>query len=245
MGQMFREVAKYLPDVCNGVFVEIGSDRLEGSTLFLAELAKTHNTVLHSVDIQTEPQTRIKHESIVWHTSMGSHWCKNQWPQIATNINLLYLDNYDFLYHSIDRKSHFIWNEKTYHDIKGENWPQKFTEFADLGVSIQEECKTILNMPVEFLSKSLGEIYAEKGLKLSNEACQIEHLSQLISLMPWITDQSLIVFDDTFKHNGCWIGKNGPGVIYLKSQGFSIIESSTNAVILKKLGIIDEKLPIQ
>ena len=235
MGQLFRQVTKYLPEVCDGVFIEIGSDRLEGSTMFLAEVANAHKTVLHSIDMQKEPQFRINHESIIWHTEIGSIWCKNKWPEIAKQIDLLHLDNYDFCYYPLDNnKSHFIWNKKTYHDIKGVDWPQQFTEFANLPLNLQEECRLLLNIPVELLSKSLSELYADKGLLLSNKECQVEHFCQLLSLMPWITDQSLIIFDDTFKYNDCWIGKNGPGVVYLKSLGFSIIQSDGTAVIMRK-----------
>ena len=36
------------------VFVEVGSDRGEGSTPFLAELAASYNTILHTVDIDAD-----------------------------------------------------------------------------------------------------------------------------------------------------------------------------------------------
>jgi len=232
MSQFYQNVINYLPDKSHGVFIEIGSDRLEGSTKFLAEAARRRGTVLHTVDIQSEPQSRIQHQAIVWHTELGSSWCKNTWPSIASQIELLYLDNYDFQYNYSE--DHFIWNKHTYCQVRGPDWPEEFTTFADLSLEIQQECRDLLNLPIEFLTKSLKELYTEKGLGFTNEQCQQEHFSQLLALMPWINDQTLIVFDDTFLQNGCWAGKNGPGVVYLKTQGFSIIDRIDTAVIMKK-----------
>ena len=64
MGLLYQKAHELSLDNDNTVFVEIGSDRLEGSTLYFAKLAEQYNTELHSVDITVEPQSRIKHPSI-------------------------------------------------------------------------------------------------------------------------------------------------------------------------------------
>jgi hypothetical protein len=155
---------------------------------------------------------------------------------ISQPISVLYLDNYDYQYQTSVDNIHFIWNEKTYHDIKGSDWPDQFVEFVDLPAQFQKECKEVLNLPVEFLSTSMRELYINKGFKFTNAECQLEHLSQLIALMPWVTQNTLIVFDDTFidLSTGCWVGKNGPGVVYLLTQNFTIVETDGLSVIMKK-----------
>lgn len=236
MGQPYKNIVKYLPEQEFGVFVEIGSDRLEGSTDFLAKLAQSRNTVLHSVDIQTEPQSRISHPCIIWHVERGSVWAKTTWPKIAQPISVLYLDNYDYQYQKSNNNQHFIWNKKTYNDVKGPDWPEEFVNFENLPAQFQKECKEILNLPVEFFSTHMRDLYINKGFEFTNTECQLEHLNQLVALMPWITQNTLIIFDDTFIDyaTGCWAGKNGPGVVYLLSQKFTILENSDLSVIMKK-----------
>jgi hypothetical protein len=239
MGRPYKNIEKYLPEYELGVFIEIGSDRLEGSTEFLAKLAQSRNTVLHSVDIQIEPQSRIQHPSIYWHVECGSVWAKTTWPLISQPISVVYLDNYDYQYQNVSDDTHFIWNEKTYHDIKGPYWPDQFVKFVDLPAQFQKECKEVLNLPVDFLSTSMHDLYINKGFKYTNAECQLEHLGQLIALMPWVTQNTLIVFDDTFidSATGCWAGKNGPGVVYLLAQNFTILEIEGSSLIMKKNGI--------
>lgn len=235
MGKLYERVKNYLVKPVTGTFVEIGSDRLEGSTLFFANLAQQYNTVLHSVDMLSEAQTRINHPCIKWHVEIGSSWCKNTWPNIASPIDVLYLDNYDYQYSNEKDTTHFIWNQQTYDNIKGPDWPSEIIPFDQLDPVIQKECGELLNLPVELLCQSINQIYHNQGFRYTNDECQLEHLSQIIALMPWIHDQTLIVFDDTFTNaHGCWAGKNGPGVVFLKTQGFSVVESENLGVILKK-----------
>jgi hypothetical protein len=76
MGMTFKKAEQWLPTVGdNAVFVEIGSDRYEGSTTLFAELAVKNGTVLHTVDLLAEPQQRVNRDGIVpgiiWHQHEG------------------------------------------------------------------------------------------------------------------------------------------------------------------------------
>jgi cephalosporin hydroxylase len=69
----------------------------------------------------------------------------------------------------------------------------------------------------------------------SNEECQVEHFKQMIHILPWLTDNAVVVMDDTYTWNGCWVGKCGPIVAYLLSIGFEFQEVERS---IKDCGII-------
>lgn len=238
MGLFFQETHNFLSQIDPGsVFVEIGSDRLEGSTLYFANLAKEHNTILHTVDITTEPQSRICHDSIEWHIGVGSEWCKDVWPMVNKKISLLYLDNFDYNWDTSDNPQSLmpkIWNKIHYDAIKGEDWPAKFTEFKLLPSWIQQEVLELHGMSLELINTDIEDIYTRNNLILNNNNCQIEHFKQIHYLFPYLSDKCLIVFDDTYLANECWIGKNGPGVIFLQANGFNIIKKNPRAVMLAR-----------
>ena len=234
MGAIYQQAYKFLDAVQNEVFVEIGSDRLEGSTLYLAELAKKYNTILHSVDITAEPQTRITHSSIQWHVEIGSVWSNKIWPTIGKKIQLLYLDNFDYNWNIKNHDSiQTVWDKNYYDNIKGPDWPN-FVEFKFLPLWIKNEICQQHNMSEELASTNIQSVYAKHNLTVNNNNCQIEHFKQLLYIFPWLSESCVVVFDDTYVFNDCWIGKNGPGVIFLQANGFEIVEKDNGSVILKK-----------
>lgn len=238
MGLFFQETHNFLSQIDPGsVFVEIGSDRLEGSTLYFANLAKEYNTILHTVDITTEPQSRIYHDSIEWYVGVGSEWCKDVWPTVNKKISLLYLDNFDYNWDTGSNPQSVmpeIWNKIQYDNIKGKDWPEEFTKFKLLPIWIQQEILELHGMSLELINTDIEDIYTRNNLILNNNNCQIEHFKQIHYLFPYLSDKCLIVFDDTYLVNECWIGKNGPGVIFLQANGFNIIKKNPNAVILAR-----------
>ncbi len=182
MGQIFKHSQNYLDNIQSGsVFVEIGSDRWEGSTEFLANLAMSHSTVLHSVDIDSDASKRIKHPAIKWHIETGSSWCQQYATKIGQSIGLVYLDNFDYDW-DIDQVSSMIQDQK-----------------------------------IAYLKNH--------GVTMDNQTCQTEHMKQIIALTPWLSDRCVVMFDDTYRYNDCWIGKCGPAVIYLLALGFNIVKA--------------------
>jgi hypothetical protein len=70
---------------------------------------------------------------------------------------------------------------------------------------------------------------------MSNQNCQVEHMKQMLALYPFMDQHSIIVCDDTYTYNDCWIGKSGPVVIFLLANGYTIQKTSTDCgVILKR-----------
>ena len=76
--------------------------------------------------------------------------------------------------------------------------------------------------------------YKEKNIDWSNLGSQIEHLHQMVNCMPYMAGQSLIICDDTplVEHSGTYTGKCGAVVPYLLINGYRIVFSGNNGVIL-------------
>jgi hypothetical protein len=217
----------------NGIFVEIGCDRGVGSTKYFADLAQENNTILHAVDILPNARNNISHPAIEWHISDGATWCRNHFPLLNQKISLLYLDNFDYIFN--DKVIHDPWWTKERYDaIKGESWPSEFLPFQDMPDWIKQEIIDICGGTESEILGGISGRYKDFGFEFSNNNCQIEHLKQLLLLYPYFTQDCLIIFDDTFTVNDCWIGKNGPGVVFLQTQGFKIVYKDHTGVIMKQ-----------
>ena len=192
MGRVYQHIGTYLEPTANGVFVEIGSDRGEGSTQWLDALAADHGKKLITVDVNVKAKSRweTKFVNTEFVIQSGTDWAKS-FAQSYTDIDALYLDNFDY-----------IW------------------DINDVRPAIQLQ---------------MAE-YAERGIAMTNQACQIEHLSQLMALYHCLTPKAVVAFDDTYCYNDCWIGKCGPAVVYLQAHGWSVVHQTLDCgVIMKRL----------
>jgi hypothetical protein len=184
-----RFVNDYVDNVLAGsVIVEIGSDRYEGSTNILDQLAQKYNTKLLSVDLFDDAKNRIgdtttNTEFIVGH---GSTWAKNY---KGPPISLLFLDNFDYQY-----------------DVKN-------------------NCNSVYQ-------QQQIDHYQSVGITMTNNNCQVEHMSQMLHLYKHLTLNAVIMFDDTYTINDCWVGKCGPVVVFLQAQGWKILENTTDTGVV-------------
>jgi len=191
--QIFERLKKHMPAQTTGVFVEIGSDRFEGSTTTLANLAREHGTKLISVDLSAEAKNRLQNklDNVEFVVQSGSAWAQ-EFSTSCTDIALVYLDNFDYIYDI---------REITTRDIT---------------------------------KKQIAE-YADQGIEMNNVNCQLEHMKQLLALQVLFHENTIVMFDDTYQFNDCWIGKCGPCVVYLLSQGYEVLEWTTDCgMIMKK-----------
>ena len=78
--------------------------------------------------------------------------------------------------------------------------------------------------------------YAFRNVDWSNLGSQIEHLHQMVNCMPYMADQSLIICDDTplVDHSGTYTGKCGAVIPYLLCNGYRIVYTGNNGVILAR-----------
>jgi ABC-type transport system involved in cytochrome c biogenesis ATPase subunit len=113
---MGAQAYRMLPKFCTGLqgaIVEVGSERGEGSTTFLRELASVMNSPFYSVDIQAEPYRMTGEAFLTW-----------MFPTYGQKICLAYLDNFDW----------------TYDAIKNERWlHEQVAQYAELGIIMNNE----------------------------------------------------------------------------------------------------------
>lgn len=191
MGRVYQHIGAYLPDSVNGVFVEIGSDRGEGSTVWLDALAADYHTQLITVDVSSKAKSRLHTQchNTEFVVDSGSAWAR-EFAKTHSDISVLYLDNFDY-----------IW------------------DINDVRPAIQMQMRE----------------YAEQGCAMTNQNCQVEHMRQLSALYPQLAKDVVVAFDDTYCYNDCWIGKNGPGVVFLLANDFEIVHQTLDCgVILKR-----------
>jgi hypothetical protein len=194
MSLFYQRAAQLIEHVnSDSVFVEIGSEQGEGSTIFFSELAKAYDTVLHTVDISDKPKKRTIErigDNVRWHINIGSVWAEEVFPKINKKIACLYLDNYDYIW-DIDQ--------------------------CPLPFYIEEQ---VINYKLKY------------NIEMNNQNCQLEHMHQMLSLYPYMDNNSLVLCDDTYLLNDCWVGKSGGVVLFLLASGYELLEAKDHGVIL-------------
>ena len=84
--------------------------------------------------------------------------------------------------------------------------------------------------------KDVELFYTQRlGIEMTNQNCQVEHLKQILAIYPYLSNSAVVVCDDTYTHNDCWIGKSGAVVIYLLANGFELVKKIR---VPKDLGVI-------
>ena len=200
MGHLYKNVEQHLDKLAptnTSVFVEIGSDKGNGSTLPLAHMAQRLGLRLITVDLEEQIMGKLNYRypedpilaNIDCVCAQGSLWAKEQFPKMDLSISCLYLDNFD--------------------------WDYGDPRFSHLIVEQQQE-------------------YVRRGYEMTNFNSQIEHLAQMIALLPYMDQSSIIVCDDTYTQNNCWVGKCGAVVPYLEINGYKIIQKDDSAVMLAR-----------
>jgi hypothetical protein len=199
MGTIFQKVESHLPPAnANNMILEIGSDRYEGSTAWLANVAAQRGEEFHTVDICDYAQHRIgaiPNCAVNYHVAQGSVWCQQVLPNLQRKIAMVYLDNFDYMW-----------------DITELQHPQRNP----------------------FLAQQVQQYQNNFGISMNNFNCQVEHLTQCQSLIPFMAPDGIIVCDDTYTWNDCWVGKCGATVVWLATQGWTVVKYKDNGVILKK-----------
>lgn len=192
MGTIFKKINQYFEPSANGVLVEIGSDRGEGSTGHLAALAAQHQKRLISVDVLPDAKRKLaeKFDNVDFVVATGSDWA-DDFAHTWCGIDALYLDNFDY-----------IWD---------------------------------INNVRPAIQMQMHE-YSQRGVIMTNQACQTEHLRQLMLLYPCLGPTALVAFDDTYCWNDCWVGKCGAAVVYLMACGWQVVDQTLDCgVIMKKV----------
>ena len=119
----------------------------------------------------------------------------------------------------------------------GSHWSQDFyTKWENISVLYLDNFDYIWDInEVRPAIRQQQHLYADLGLEMTNQNCQVEHLTQMINLAGCMHPQGVIVFDDTYCVNDCWIGKCGPAVVYMKTRGWSVVWDHDCGVIMRRV----------
>lgn len=92
------------------------------------------------------------------------------------------------------------------------------------------------NYPIGVNEKNIIKEYAERGVEWSTFECQKEHLAQMVNCLPYMTDKSVVICDDTpfIDHAGIYFGKCSAVVPYLCINGYEVVFKGQNGVILTR-----------
>ena len=190
MGDCYKQVKNYTNSNLDGIVLEIGSDRYEGSSAYFAEVAEQLNTQFITLDLDEDMPRRLA-QCIPPHLKTITefiHCNGTEWTKTCNHrVSVLYLDNFDW------------------------DW-----EVGTKDKMIKVQCAW----------------YQERGITMNNINCQVAHLAQMQNLLPHMTDNCIVCLDDTYLHNGVYIGKGGAVVPYLLVNGFEILLTQDYGVIM-------------
>jgi hypothetical protein len=143
-------------------------------------------------------------------------------------------------FHSIDldpdvkRRIHH--HHIIYHTMDGLHWAKNILPHLSLRVSVLYLDNFDYNWDINQWNDHINQQktwYQTRGLTMDNQSCQVEHMKQLLGAWPYLGPGSVVVLDDTYTLNDCWVGKGGGCVIYMLSQGWKIQVAEEFGVIMK------------
>ena len=127
-----------------------------------------------------------------------------------------------------------------WHTQSGSEWCQRVLPQLDVQVGCvyldNFDYNWNVKQPAQDWLKKQQLFYAQTvGIEMTNQNSQVEHLQQILAIYPYLSDSAVVICDDTYTYNDCWIGKSGAVVIYLLANGFEVV---TNIREPKDLGVI-------
>lgn len=149
MGTYYKNVEKFLDKIDNNDWIEIGADRGEGSTPWLAELASKAGVNFYCVDVDPK-QISISRANLAvhnlltpkvhLHTSKGEDFLRTKGAN--KTYSLVYLDNFDWDYWLGEQEEAFVPAvKKQYIDLLG-------TEMLNINSQVTHLWQAMLLMPM-------------------------------------------------------------------------------------------------
>jgi hypothetical protein len=210
MGTYYKAVEQYMDSVdATGSWVEIGVDRGEGSTKFFSNQAKKRNVKFYGVDADPEQITRARTVlSATGNAFIGTNGSiQHEVAQVPDHVSLVHAKGEDFL-------------EQFTKDNPGQKFSLVYLDNFDWDywVGGQEEA---------FVPAQKQHYRDTMGTEMTNINSQKTHLLQAMRLMPLMTENSIIVCDDTWYHpnEGVFIGKCSAVIPYLLLQGYEVLNN--------------------
>jgi hypothetical protein len=204
MGTYYRNIEPFLDQIDPGAWIEIGVDRGEGSTKYFSDLAQQRATKFYAVDYDPAQIQRITQtltatgNAIINLDGTISH----ELGALPDHVTVVQAKGEDFL------STYDITNKVSLVYLDNFDW--------DYWVGRQEE---------SFVPAQKQHYRQTMGTEMTNINSQQAHLLQAIHLMNMMTDNSIIVCDDTWYHpeEGVFIGKCSAVIPYLLLNGYQIL----------------------
>jgi len=206
MGTYYKNVEQYLDKIDTGAWIEIGVDRGEGSTKFFADLAKTKATKFYGVDAdesQIAKARAVLSSTGIANLSLDGTVSMEQGP-LPDHIELVHAFGENFLTELTPQPVSLVY-------LDNFDW--------DYWVGRQEE---------SFVPAQKQHYRDYMGTEMTNLNSQKAHLAQAMLLMSMMTENSIIVCDDTWYHpeEGVFIGKCSAVIPYLILYGYKILHTA-------------------
>lgn len=208
MGTYYKNAEKYLDQIDPGVWIELGVDRGEGSTQWFADKARDRNTEFYGVDMDPDQIQQAKHNlSSKTATVNPNGGMTVTIGDLPSHINLI-----------ADRGEIFL-------DRFAKEHPDKRVSLAyldnfDWDYWLGQE-------PEEFVAGVKQKYLDKLGAEMNNINSQLTHLLQAYRLVPLMTENSVIICDDTWAmpQEGIFSGKCSAAIPYLLLHGYKILHN--------------------
>ncbi len=81
------------------------------------------------------------------------------------------------------------------------------------------------SIKIDYIYDQIDWYKRRYNIDMNNQDCQVEHMMQMLGVMPYMADDGLVVCDDTYKReDNVFTGKCGPVVTYLLANNYKILE---------------------
>lgn len=206
MGTYYKNVEPWLDKIDNGVWIELGVDRGEGSTQWFADKAKGRGVDFYGVDMDPDQIQRAK-------KSLAS---KTASVNADGSMTVTVGDVPDHIHLVVNKGELFL------QEFKNSN-PDKKVSLAYLD---NFDWDYWLGREEEAFVAGVKQNYIDKmGIEMSNINSQLTHLLQACHLMSMMTENSIVICDDTWAmpEEGIFSGKCSAAIPFLMLHGFKIV----------------------
>lgn len=92
----FDIIKDFIPD---GIFVEIGCHKFEGSTMYIGDVVEYKKTKMYSIDVDKNALDEIENKPYLTKINKkGEEWLEQDLPNLNEKISVLFLDNFDWFW---------------------------------------------------------------------------------------------------------------------------------------------------
>lgn len=208
MGTYYKNVEQYLDKIDSGVWIELGVDRGEGSTQWFADRARERNVEFIGVDMDSDQIQQANRNLSSKSASVNSDGTITVTVgDLPKHITLV-----------TDRGEIFL-------DRYAKQNPDKRVSLAYLD---NFDWDYWLGIPEEAFVAGVKQKYIEKlGTEMNNINSQLTHLLQAYRLVPLLSENSVVICDDTWAmpQEGIFSGKCSAAIPYLMLHGFKILHT--------------------